>query len=102
MSWKGLGGDDMRSFKKCVISVAINGSEDDGMNIENLENYEVGESEEEAIDDECEHFWRCRGQRRTVNYSIYTRAYYTCILYSVLCRNNLTYLFGAQQASYIG
>ena len=56
MSWKGLGGDDMRSFKKCVISVAINGSEDDGMNIENLENYEVGESEEEAIDDECEHF----------------------------------------------
>ena len=51
-----------RSFKKCGISVAIDGSEDE-INIESLENYTVGESNEEATDDDADHFeGACRGQ----------------------------------------
>ena len=44
----------IRSFKKCGISVAIDGSEDDEINIESLDDYEVGESEEEATDDDAD------------------------------------------------
>ena len=40
-----------RSFKKCGISVAIDGSEDDEINIKGLEDYSVGD-EGDATDDE--------------------------------------------------
>ena len=46
----------IRSFKKCGISVAIDGSEDDQINIESLDDYTVGESEDEATDDESDPF----------------------------------------------
>ena len=46
----------IRSFKKCGISVAIDGSEDTEINIGGLEDYEVGESEEEATDDHADPF----------------------------------------------
>lgn len=46
----------IRSFKKCGISVAIDGSEDDEINIESLEDYAVGESDEEATDDDTDPF----------------------------------------------
>ena len=46
----------IRSFKKCGISVAIDGSEDTEINIGDLEDYEVGDSEEEATDDDADPF----------------------------------------------
>lgn len=44
------------SFKKCGISVAIDGSEDDQINIESIQNYAVGESDEEATEDDADPF----------------------------------------------
>ena len=44
------------SFKKCGISVAIDGSEDSQVNLASKEDYEVGESEEEATDDDVDPF----------------------------------------------
>ena len=44
------------SFKKCGISVAIDGSEDSEINITGLEDYQVGESEDEATDDDTDPF----------------------------------------------
>ena len=35
----------IRSFKKCGISTAINGSEDDEINIAGLEDYHIGDDE---------------------------------------------------------
>lgn len=46
----------IRSFKKCGISVPIDGSEDDDINIIGLEEYEVGASEDEATDDDADPF----------------------------------------------
>ena len=46
----------IRSFKKCGISVAIDGSEDGQINIESLDKYTIGESEDEATDDESDPF----------------------------------------------
>lgn len=48
----------IRSFKKCGISVAIDGSEDSEINIFGIDDYEVGESEseEEATDDDIDPF----------------------------------------------
>ena len=46
----------IRSFKKCGISVAIDGSEDSQVNLASKEDYEVGESEEEATDDDVDPF----------------------------------------------
>lgn len=40
------------SFKKCGISVANDGSENEEMNIEGLEDYAVSDSDYEATDDE--------------------------------------------------
>ena len=44
------------SFKKCGTSVAIDGSEDNEINIESLKDYVVGESDEEATDDDADPF----------------------------------------------
>ena len=41
------------SFKKCGISVAIDGLEDDQIHINTLNDYNVGESDDEATDDEA-------------------------------------------------
>lgn len=46
----------IRSFKKCGISVAIDGSEDEEINTEGLEDYTVGESDDEATDDKTDPF----------------------------------------------
>ena len=46
----------IRSFKKCGIFVAIDGSEDSQVNIAGKKDYEVGESEEEATDDDVDPF----------------------------------------------
>ena len=46
----------IRSFKKCGISVAIDGSEDTEININGIEDYEVGESDEEVTDDDTDPF----------------------------------------------
>ena len=46
----------IRSFKKCGIYVAIDGSEDNEINTESLEDYAVGESDEEATDDDADPF----------------------------------------------
>ena len=46
----------VRSFKKCGISVAIDGSEDSAINITGLEDYQVSESEDEATDDDTNPF----------------------------------------------
>ena len=43
----------IRSFKKCGISIDVDGSEDDQVNIEGLE---VGESDEEATDNNADPF----------------------------------------------
>ena len=42
----------IRSFRKCGISVAIDGSEDSEINISGLDGYEVGESDSESTEDE--------------------------------------------------
>ena len=41
----------VRSFKKCDISVAVDGTEDDQIHIEGLDNYSVEDSEEEFTDE---------------------------------------------------
>ena len=47
----------IRSFKKCGISVAVDGSEDDQINIETLNDYIVDESDDdEATDDDSDPF----------------------------------------------
>jgi hypothetical protein len=48
----------IRSFKKCGISVAVDGSEDAQINIETLNDYIVGESDDddEATDDDSDPF----------------------------------------------
>ena len=40
----------IRAFKKCGISVAIDGSEDEEMNINNIEDYEVESSDEDPFE----------------------------------------------------
>ena len=44
---------DYLVIQECGISVASDGSEDSQINIAGIEDYKVGESEEEATDDEC-------------------------------------------------
>ena len=46
----------IRFSKKCGISIPIDGFEDEEINIEGLENYAVGESDDEATDDETDPF----------------------------------------------
>ena len=46
----------IRSFKKCGISVAIDGSEDTEINIADLEDYAVGDSEDKATDNAADPF----------------------------------------------
>ena len=48
----------IRSFRKCGISVAIDGSEDDDINIEGLAEYSVGsdDSDSEATNEESDPF----------------------------------------------
>ena len=47
----------IRSFKKCGISVAVDGSEDDQINIETLNDYSIDESDDdEATDDDSDPF----------------------------------------------
>ena len=41
-----------RSFKKCVISVAIDGSEDASINIEGLNDYTYVATSEDGVDSE--------------------------------------------------
>ena len=59
-AWEEISAKDMiiRSFKKCGISVAVDGSEDDQINIETLNDYIVGESDDddEATDDDSDPF----------------------------------------------
>ena len=43
----------IRSFRKCGISVAIDGSEDSDININGLENYSV-ESDDDVTDEDPE------------------------------------------------
>ena len=58
-AWENISAkEDMviRSFKKCGISIAIDGSEDTEMNIVGLEDYAVGDTENEATDNNTDQF----------------------------------------------
>ena len=52
MDWTGLGRTVdvvVRGFKECGISVAIDGSEDDEINIKGLENYQVESDDDDPF-----------------------------------------------------
>ena len=42
----------IRSFKKCGISVPVDGSEDDGIHIQGLDDYTVEEDDVDYTDDD--------------------------------------------------
>ena len=44
----------VRSFRKCGISLPIDGSEDGEINISGVENYEVGSADTDTSDSESE------------------------------------------------
>lgn len=44
------------SFRKCGISIAIGGSQDEEINITGLDYYTVGESDNEATEDDSDPF----------------------------------------------
>ena len=46
----------VRSFKKCGVSVAVDGSVDSEINISGLEDYKVGKSKDKATDDDIDPF----------------------------------------------
>lgn len=53
--WQEISADNemvTRSFKKCGISVLIDGSEDDGIHIQGLDDYAVEEDDVEYTDDD--------------------------------------------------